>query len=109
MAAVLEKRSAGPLPRMAESGGRERLAPGEDHVATTLHRIVVVGGGAGGLELATRLGDKLGRRSKARVMLVDRARRHVWKPMLHAVAAGSLDPAAEALDYMAQSHWHAFH
>ena len=24
------------------------------------HRIVIVGGGAGGLELATRLGDKLG-------------------------------------------------
>ena len=29
-----------------------------------LHRIVVVGGGAGGLELATRLGNKLGRRGK---------------------------------------------
>ena len=111
--AVLEKRAmstSGPLPRMRDrSGGRERLAPGADHAATPLHRIVVVGGGAGGLELVTRLGERLGRRNKARVMLVDRARRHIWKPMLHAVAAGSLDPASEALDYMAQSHWHAFH
>ena len=109
MAAVLEKHASGPLPKEALSGGREKLAPGADHLATSLHRIVVVGGGAGGLELVTRLGDKLGRRNEARVMLVDRARRHVWKPMLHAVAAGSLDPSAEALDYMAQSHWHAFH
>ena len=70
---------------------------------------MVVGGGAGGLELVTRLGEKLGRKHKARVMLVDRARRHVWKPMLHEVAAGSLDLAAEALDYMAQAHWHGFH
>ncbi len=29
-----------------------------------LHRIVVVGGGAGGLELATRLGRSLGKRKK---------------------------------------------
>jgi NADH dehydrogenase len=110
---VLEKRAApaaGPLPRMQKpSAGRERLAPGADHAPTSLHRIVIVGGGAGGLELATKLGDKLGRRNKARVMLVDRARRHIWKPMLHEVAAGSLDPASHALDYMAQSHWHSFH
>ena len=36
------------------------------------HRIVIVGGGAGGLELATRLGDTLGRRGKADVTLIDR-------------------------------------
>ena len=38
------------------------------------HRIVVVGGGAGGVELATRLGDRLGRRGRAQVTLVDRSR-----------------------------------
>ena len=32
-----------------------------------LHRVVIVGGGAGGLELATRLGDTLGRRRKAEI------------------------------------------
>ena len=35
--------------------------------------IVVVGGGAGGLELATSLGRKLGK-NKARITLVDRNR-----------------------------------
>src|SRR4029077_5070132 len=45
-----------------------------------MHRIVIVGGGAGGLELATRLGDKLGRRKRALVTLVDKSRTHLWKP-----------------------------
>ncbi|WP_137178625.1 NAD(P)/FAD-dependent oxidoreductase [Roseomonas sp. AR75] len=76
--------------------------------ATDLHRIVVVGGGAGGLELATRLGDTLGRRGKARVTLVDRTRSHLWKPLLHEVAAGSLDVDDHELDYLAQAHWHHF-
>ena len=47
------------------------------------HHIIVVGGGAGGLELATQLGHKLGRRGKAEITLVDRARTHIWKPLLH--------------------------
>lgn len=72
------------------------------------HRIVVVGGGAGGLELATRLGDTLGRRGLAQVTLVDRARSHLWKPLLHEVAAGSLDVDDHELDYLAQAHWHHF-
>jgi NADH dehydrogenase len=76
--------------------------------ATGPHRIVVVGGGAGGLELATRLGDTLGRRGKARVTLVDRTRSHLWKPLLHEVAAGSLDVDDHELDYLAQAHWHHF-
>jgi NADH dehydrogenase len=73
-----------------------------------LHRIVVVGGGAGGLELVTRLGDKLGRRKAAEITLVDRARTHLWKPLLHEVAAGSMDVDQHALDYLAQAHWHHF-
>ncbi len=72
------------------------------------HRIVVVGGGAGGLELATRLGDKLGKRGKAEVTLVDKARTHLWKPLLHEMAAGSMDFAVHELNYLAQSHWHHF-
>ena len=77
-------------------------------MAGRAHHIVIVGGGAGGLELATRLGDKLGRRGRARVTLVDRARIHVWKPLLHEVAAGSMDLDHHALDYMAQARWHHF-
>jgi len=73
-----------------------------------MHRILIVGGGAGGLELATRLGDRLGRRRRAAVTLVDRNRTHVWKPLLHEVAAGSMDVHQHQLDYLAQARWHHF-
>jgi NADH dehydrogenase len=74
----------------------------------TPHRIVIVGGGAAGLELATRLGDTLGRRRTAEITLVERTRTHLWKPLLHAVAAGSMDPGEHELNYLAQAHWHHF-
>ena len=70
------------------------------------HRVVIVGGGAGGLELATRLGDRLGRRIA--VTLIDRERVHVWKPKLHEIAAGSMDMSQHEVDYLAQAHWHRF-
>ena len=73
-----------------------------------LHKIVAVGGGAAGLELVTQLGDRLGRRSRARVTLVERARTHLWKPLLHEVAAGSIDPGEYEVNYLAQAHWHGF-
>jgi NADH dehydrogenase len=73
-----------------------------------IHRIVIVGGGAGGLELATRLGDRLGKRKRAAITLIERARTHFWKPHLHEVAAGSIDVDAHRTDYLAQSHWHRF-
>ncbi|MEI6468875.1 MAG: FAD-dependent oxidoreductase, partial [Betaproteobacteria bacterium] len=41
------------------------------------HRIVIVGGGAGGLELATRLGDTLGKKGSAHITLVDKNRTHI--------------------------------
>ena len=72
------------------------------------HRIVVVGGGAAGLELATRAGERLGRRGRAQVALVDCARTHLWKPLLHEVAAGSMDPGENEVNYLAQAHWHGF-
>ncbi|ABE41383.1 NAD(P)/FAD-dependent oxidoreductase [Rhodopseudomonas palustris] len=77
--------------------------------STSLHRIVIVGGGAGGLELATALGDKYGKSDKFRVTLVDRSRTHIWKPLLHAIAAGSLRRSQHELNYLAQAHWHHFH
>src|SRR5262245_45080614 len=77
-------------------------------MSTPLHRIVVVGGGAGGLELVTRLGKKLGRRGKAAVSLIDKSRTHLWKPLLHEVAAGSMDEDVHAIDYLAQAYWHGF-
>ncbi|WP_254275310.1 NAD(P)/FAD-dependent oxidoreductase [Halomonas sp. 3H] len=62
-------------------------------------RIVVVGGGAGGLELVTRLGRRLGRRGRAEVVLVDRNPTHIWKPLLHEVATGALDSGLDEVSY----------
>ncbi|HEY6240369.1 MAG TPA: NAD(P)/FAD-dependent oxidoreductase [Burkholderiales bacterium] len=75
---------------------------------TDHYRIVIVGGGAGGLELATRAGDRFGRRGHATVTLVDQNETHLWKPLLHEVAAGSMDIHAHQLDYLAQARWHHF-
>lgn len=72
------------------------------------HHIVIVGGGAGGLELATRLGNSLGKKNIADITLVDRTKTHVWKPLLHEIAAGSMNPDMHQLDYLAQAHWHHF-
>ncbi len=76
--------------------------------ASAPHRIVVVGGGAGGLELATALGDKLVKSGRVSVVLVDRSSTHIWKPLLHEVAAGSMDANAHQLEYAAQARWHRF-
>ena len=73
-----------------------------------MHKIVIVGGGAGGLELATKLGDSLGKKKKAFITLVDVKKTHVWKPLLHEIAAGSLNPDKDELDYLAQAYWHNF-
>ncbi len=79
---------------------------------TDLHRIIVVGGGAAGLELATALGDKFaekpGRRGKAHVTLIEKTRTHFWKPHLHEIAAGSMDIGAYETNYLSQAHRHHF-
>jgi len=80
----------------------------EIKIKSSLHHIVIVGGGAGGLELATRLGNSLGRRGKAAITLIDRTRTHVWKPLLHEIAAGSMNPDKHEVEYLAQAHWHHF-
>jgi NADH dehydrogenase len=72
-------------------------------------KIVVVGGGAAGLELVTRLGRKLGKSNKAEITLIDATRTHVWKPLLHQVAAGTFDPAQHALEYLAHARWNHYH
>ena len=78
------------------------------NITSELHKIIIVGGGAGGLELATMLGQKLGKKKKADIMLVDGTRTHLWKPLLHEVAAGSLNSNEDEVGYMAQAHWHHF-
>ena len=68
-------------------------------------KIVIVGGGAGGLELACKLGRKLGPEA---VMLVDSRLYHIWKPSLHEVAAGTLDVHQEGLSYQMLAHDNGF-
>ena len=72
-----------------------------------METIVIVGGGAGGLELATYLGNKIGKK-KANVILIDRNTTHLWKPLLHEVATGSLDDGTDAVSYRAHATHHNF-
>lgn len=72
------------------------------------NRIVVVGGGAGGLELVARLGSKLGKKNKAEIILVDSSPIHLWKPLLHEVAAGTLNSYEDELNYLAFASNHYF-
>ncbi|OZG74544.1 FAD-dependent oxidoreductase [Hahella sp. CCB-MM4] len=74
----------------------------------SIPKIVVVGGGAGGLELATRLGSKLGKKAKAEIHLVDTNPTHLWKPLLHEVATGSLDSGIDEVSYRAHAYYHHF-
>lgn len=71
-------------------------------------KIVIVGGGAGGLELATHLGHKLGRKNRAEITLVDRSPSHLWKPLLHEIATGSLDEGVDALSYLGHAKSNGF-
>ena len=71
-------------------------------------KIVVVGGGAGGLELVTKLGKKLGKKGKAEVTLVDSTHTHIWKPLLHEVAAGTLDSHEDEIEYLGQANYSGF-
>ena len=73
-----------------------------------LHHIIIAGGGAAGLELATLLGRKLGRRGLAEITLIDASRTHIWKPLLHEIAAGTLDSSEDELEYLAQARWNHF-
>lgn len=73
-----------------------------------MQKIVIVGGGAGGLELATQLGRKLGRHKKAEIILIDANPTHLWKPLLHEVATGALDSGIDELNYRAHGKQHGF-
>lgn len=72
------------------------------------HKIVIVGGGAGGLELATQLGNHLGKKQQANITLVDGTLTHFWKPLLHEVAAGTINSHIDELSYAAHARAHSF-
>lgn len=66
-------------------------------------QIVVVGGGAAGLELVRKLGARYGR-ERHDIILVEKVSTHVWKPLLHEVAAGSLDANLDEIGYRSHGH-----
>lgn len=70
-----------------------------------MERVVIVGGGAGGTELAARLA---GRRNGPRVTLVDRRSSHLWKPLFHQVAAGTMNSYHDELAYTGLARTHGF-
>lgn len=68
------------------------------------HRVVIVGGGAAGLGLAT----KLGRSAEFEVTLIDKTRSHIWKPKLHEIAAGSMDVGGHEVGFLAHARNNGF-
>ncbi|VWB42978.1 pyridine nucleotide-disulfide oxidoreductase [Burkholderia lata] len=75
---------------------------------TTPTRIVIVGGGIAGLQLATRLGERLGRSGRAQVTVIDRSPTHIWKPMLHTIAAGTRDVQQQQVIFLAHARDHGY-
>lgn len=76
-------------------------------MADEIHKILIIGGGAAGLELATHLGHALGKKGLAEVTLLDATSTHIWKPLLHEVASGTL-AEAEEIEYLSQAHRNHF-
>ncbi len=88
-------------PKLSMSVRRREFFP-----MSAISSLLIVGGGAGGAELAASLGGTL--RGKARVTLVDRVHTHLWKPRLHEVAAGVMRAAEGEVSYAAQAARHGY-
>jgi NADH dehydrogenase len=71
--------------------------------------IVIVGGGAGGLELATLLGNSLAKKNKINLILVNTTLTYLWKPLLHEVAAGTLNSHEDEVNLVSHGYSHYFH
>src|SRR6202046_2392231 len=55
---------------------------------TEPHKVVILGGGFGGLSAAKRL-----KHAPVQVTLIDRCNYHLFQPLLYQVATGALSPA----------------
>ena len=79
-----------------------------DQPEPSQHRLVIVGGGVAGLDMASRLAGKTAGSQKLSVTLVDRDTAYVWKPMLHTIAAGTSDAGTQQTVFAAQAQSHGF-
>src|SRR5205814_9927444 len=64
-----------------------RSSPMPDNGAGKRHRVVIVGGGFGGVEAARTL-----KRANVEVTIVDRRNHQLFQPLIYGVAAGALGP-----------------
>jgi len=71
--------------------------------------IVIVGGGAGGLELVVSLSRTYRRHQEVKITLVDQSLTHVWKPLFHEVASGTLNNVYDKMGYLAIAKKNQFH
>lgn len=104
----LSRRTTPDTPGPSRDQAPGSFAPAGDERDLRLHRVVIVGGGAGGLELAARLGDRAAR-ERIEVVLIDEDLTHVWKPLLHEIAAGTLDAGSQTeISFLQQARRHGF-
>lgn len=73
-----------------------------------LHHIVVIGGGAGGLELVARLSRLFKKHAWVQITLVDAKLTHLWKPLWHELAAGTLNTYEDEINYLVYAQQHSF-
>ena len=71
-------------------------------------QVVIIGAGAGGLPLATSLGARYRHRDDVNVLLIDQSMVHVWKPMLHEVAAGTLTANEDEINLFSHGEQHGY-
>lgn len=94
-----EPRANIPTPPKTEAVRSETTVFDQPKPNHNIPRVLIVGGGASGLALATKLGRKLGKRNEAEILLVSSTLTHIWKPLLHECAAGSLNTYEDELNY----------
>lgn len=87
-----------------------KFAPGASaaHAVDVGNRFVVIGGGAGGLELVVKLARKFRRDKATEVILVDKNPTHIWKPLFHEVATGSMNSYHDEASYRMLAKKHGF-
>ncbi len=97
-----------PLELDAASGAHTVRADAADRHVSPLSRLVVVGGGAGGLELVVKLGRRYRRDAATEVVLIDKNPTHIWKPLFHEVATGSMNSYHDEASYRMLAKKHGF-